>query len=793
MSVAAPNINHMGGASASPRRANGARRGLVVNIDGWRASPSQRAARQNINTALSLAACGAFVFPCAINKSPLVKWRDESTTDPDQIERLWARFPGALVGLDCGKTNVAVVDADRHVEADDGVEALNEIVGDDLLCLGAPLVATPTNNGLHAYFRQPADAPLGNSRGALPRGVDIRARGGFTIAPGSLRPDGSAWRTDAGSTELADALANGTLPELPEALLRLIRAKPERPDRPEPPRQRAEDGPRTTGGDIGERERAFALAALDACVADVASAGEGSRNTALNAASFRLGRQIAAGRIGRSEVERQLEAAAQACGLVKDDGWPSVRASLRSGIEAGLRQPADQLQDRERPDARPEREDIDFFGGRNPQARRTIRVGDDVIDAETGEILSSAGEDTDAQGGGPHPENHAGAQAQDAASHPGGPSISVINAASFAGQSVPRQRWLIEGLIPAANVGILAGDGAVGKSLLALQLCVAVARGGEWIGFRPAAGKALYISCEDEKPELHRRLARLCPNLDALANLDLIDLAGKDAVMAAPDRAGLLKPTSIYTAIRHVVATHRPDLVVLDNLSDTFGGDELKRVHARQFIALMRGVALEFDTVVLILQHPSQSGLATGTGTSGSTGWSNGVRTRLFLERRVIREGGAQIEEDRDVRILSMKKANRSPLGDQIVIKWVRGRFEREEQSNLNVRDAAQLAERTFMDLLAIFIAQGRNVSAHKSSTYAPAIFQRHPKSNGVTGAAFARAMETLLDDGVIAIEEIGPPSKRRQRLIIVGGEDTVASDVEERETGDHDPPEPEE
>jgi hypothetical protein len=104
-----------------------------------------------------------------------------------------------------------------------------------------------------------------------------------------------------------------------------------------------------------------------------------------------------------------------------------------------------------------------------------------------------------------------------------------------------------------------------------------------------------------------------------------------------------------------------------------------------------------------------------------------------------------------------------------------------------------QLAERTFMELLTLFIAQGRNVSAHKSSTYAPAIFQRHPKANGVSGAAFARAMETLLDDGVIAIEEIGPPSKRRQRLIIVGGEDTPASDAEERETSDHAPPEPEE
>ena len=61
--------------------------------------------------------------------------------------------------------------------------------------------------------------------------------------------------------------------------------------------------------------------------------------------------------------------------------------------------------------------------------------------------------------------------------------------------------------MPANNVTMLAGDGGAGKSLLSLQLAVAVATGGSWIGFRPKAGSVLFVSAEDEIEELHRRLA----------------------------------------------------------------------------------------------------------------------------------------------------------------------------------------------------------------------------------------------------------------------------------------------
>jgi hypothetical protein len=106
--------------------------------------------------------------------------------------------------------------------------------------------------------------------------------------------------------------------------------------------------------------------------------------------------------------------------------------------------------------------------------------------------------------------------------------------------------------------------------------------GGHWIGLKPESGRALYVSAEDEIEELHRRLARIVPKLDTLGNLTIVPLAGKDAVLSAPSgRDGLLKPTPIFAALRHIVEKSRPALLVLDTLADLFGGDEIKKVHRR--------------------------------------------------------------------------------------------------------------------------------------------------------------------------------------------------------------------
>jgi RecA-family ATPase len=95
----------------------------------------------------------------------------------------------------------------------------------------------------------------------------------------------------------------------------------------------------------------------------------------------------------------------------------------------------------------------------------------------------------------------------------------------------------------------------------------------------------------------------------------------------------------------------RPSLLVLDNLADIFAGNENVRPLARQFVSSLRALAIEFDCVVLLLAHPSLSGMASGAGTSGNTAWNNSVQSRLYLVT-------SSDDLDPDGRVLQTIKAN---------------------------------------------------------------------------------------------------------------------------------------
>jgi hypothetical protein len=108
------------------------------------------------------------------------------------------------------------------------------------------------------------------------------------------------------------------------------------------PKKKPNGAPGTTlnGSRVGsERERAYARAALDGCVGDVAQAATGERNDTLNKKAFRLGTMVARGWISAEEVYDALLAAADACGLNSDDGEGLTRKTIQSGLESGRKFP----------------------------------------------------------------------------------------------------------------------------------------------------------------------------------------------------------------------------------------------------------------------------------------------------------------------------------------------------------------------------------------------------------------------------------------------------------------------
>lgn len=344
-----------------------------------------------------------------------------------------------------------------------------------------------------------------------------------------------------------------------------------------------------------------------------------------------------------------------------------------------------------------------------------------------------------------------------------------FSAADLTGRHIPARKWLVDGLVPSGTVTLLGGDGGTGKSLAALQLATSTVLDRPWLGMSVTPGNALFISAEDDRDELHRRLADICRaegvTLSDLDKLTIRSLAGEDALLAVQEsRTGGLQASGLYRELDARLAADKPDLVVLDTLADYFPGNENDRAQARQFIGLLRGLAIRHQCAVVVLAHPSLSGLNSGSGTSGSTGWNNSVRSRLYLER--VKDEG--YEADADARLLRTMKANYGKIGGEIALRWREGVFVADAPvTGLDRMAATAKTERVFLKLLRTFTDEGRTVNHAGGPTYAPKVFAEHPDAENCTKRALRGAMDKLIAEKKIGINVKGSPSKQRQFLVL--------------------------
>lgn len=352
-------------------------------------------------------------------------------------------------------------------------------------------------------------------------------------------------------------------------------------------------------------------------------------------------------------------------------------------------------------------------------------------------------------------------------------SLRSIKAASFLSSPAPVREWLVRDLVPTRAVTLLGGAGAVGKSLVALQLAMAVAAGDSWLGLPIAAGRSLYLSAEDEEAEMHRRTRAIArsmalPSNSPLGNnLSIVPLVGVDTLLATPNGPAGLKLTPLFAELEELIVEEQPTFVVVDTLGRTFGGDENQRNHAQQFIGALQGLCIKHDLTIMVLAHPSLSGLHSGSGTSGSTAWEAAVRSRLYMERPKGPDG--------DARTLTTKKANYAKQGSLLTIAWRRGVFavvetEAEPPKVAADKQADDAADALLLRLVAAAAARDDVLSDRPGRNYAPAVLARTGEGAGVGRKTLSNAMKRLLDGGQIMAAEIGPKSKKRRRLVVCEG-----------------------
>ena len=140
---------------------------------------------QKVNIAIELASKGFKVFRLVPNgKTPFRKgWQQEASSVPEEIKALWAEGPKCNIGISAGH-GLIIIDLDVK-DGKDGIEELSEW---ELLNVQLPgtLMSKTTSGGQHVFYR--VKRPIKNRVGIFGKnsGIDVRATGGYVVAPGSV-------------------------------------------------------------------------------------------------------------------------------------------------------------------------------------------------------------------------------------------------------------------------------------------------------------------------------------------------------------------------------------------------------------------------------------------------------------------------------------------------------------------------------------------------------------------------------------------------------------------------------
>ncbi|MGM4980867.1 bifunctional DNA primase/polymerase [Rhizobium sp. 11_C7_N12_5] len=452
-----------------------------------------------IDVAREHLARGAYIFPCRsateefvdqatgeietrAEKTPLLPTGFRGATiNAPLIERTWARYQKALIGVATGsKSGFFVLDVDNKPGGANGFEWLAEMEAEHGQLPQTARVTSP-NGGMHVYFKHAEGV---RNRGALGAGVDIRGEGGYVIGPGSVMHDGRSYKWVDDTREIADA---------PPWLLDLLLPK---------------SAPAHTGYTASvNTNSAYVDAAVDQELRDLSAVPMGNRNNALNDASFSLGRWVGGGHLPESEARALLQDVARGWGR----DWARCCKTIENGLKAGIQNP------RQPPEP-------DFYQD-NTRPLDPAMIKRLVENSLRKQAAKGAAEAEPANDNKPVP------------AEPKPFSIFDWPASRFVGDPPPIE-YLVDGVIPLGVPGMVSAMGDTGKSFAMLELHRRVAFGQGLLapdvfgGRVNATGTSVMITSEDDAGEVHRRIAAL----DAKAERD--GAAGRKMIVVPLPSAG---------------------------------------------------------------------------------------------------------------------------------------------------------------------------------------------------------------------------------------------------------------
>ncbi|MBD5634977.1 MAG: bifunctional DNA primase/polymerase, partial [Candidatus Eremiobacteraeota bacterium] len=147
-----------------------------------------------MDAAIAYARRGWHVFPCVPRgKVPLIEGGGGfrgATVDESIIRHWWATQPDANIGIATGASGLVVLDVDAKNDGNTTFDALRLEVGLEFF---ETATAGSPSGGQHVYYSAGGKrVPVGVN--VLGPSLDIRAEGGYIVAPPSVGANGSAYK-----------------------------------------------------------------------------------------------------------------------------------------------------------------------------------------------------------------------------------------------------------------------------------------------------------------------------------------------------------------------------------------------------------------------------------------------------------------------------------------------------------------------------------------------------------------------------------------------------------------------
>lgn len=207
-------------------------------------------------------------------------------------------------------------------------------------------------------------------------------------------------------------------------------------------------------------------------------------------------------------------------------------------------------------------------------------------------------------------------------------SFTSISLKELSMKPLPKQRWIVENLLPVGGLVLLAGKPKSGKSTLARQLAGCIATGKDFLGRKTHKGSVLYFPLEEIDTEVVRHFKLLGLTCRESINL-YFSVQCKERI--AP--------------LQNEIEKYKPAIVIIDPLFRFLhfrDGNDYADVN--KTLAPLMDVARQTHTLILCIHHTGKNDRFGGDSVLGSTAIFAAVDTLIILKettqgRTLISEG----------------------------------------------------------------------------------------------------------------------------------------------------------